>query len=103
MFLARKTFSDEMFLSLKVFKKKQIGLLLTKFFVTWTFSDGVLATKWVLSLKVLNDEKPDFYWRNFSSLKIHFVVVCVKPHNSNLWILSLGLWDLYGCWKGQVT
>ena len=36
----RKTFSDETFSSLKVKKKKnQIGLLVTKFFVTKTFSD----------------------------------------------------------------
>ena len=47
-FLARKTFSDETFSSLKVKKKKkknQIGLLVTKFFVTRTFSDGAIVTK----------------------------------------------------------
>ena len=42
----RKTFSDEMFLSLKVKKKKKkIGLLVKKFFVTKTFSDGATVTK----------------------------------------------------------
>ena len=45
-FLVRKTFSDETFSSLKVFlKKNQIGLLVTKFFVTKTFSDGATVTK----------------------------------------------------------
>jgi len=40
MFLARKTFSDKTFSSLKVFFfLKQIGLLVTKFFVVRTFSD----------------------------------------------------------------
>ena len=41
----RKTFSDETFSSLKVKKKNQIGLLVTKFFVTRTFSDGPTMTK----------------------------------------------------------
>ena len=55
----RKTFSDETFSSLKVFKKKknQSGLLVMKFFITRTFSDEAIVTKLV------------------SSLKIHFVVV----------------------------
>ena len=60
MFLARKTFSDEAFWSLKVFLKKQIGLLVMKFFVTRTFSDGATVTKRISSLKVLSDEKLDF-------------------------------------------
>ena len=43
-FLVRKKFSDETFSSLKVKKKNQIGLLVTKFFVTRTFSDGPTMT-----------------------------------------------------------
>ena len=72
MFLARKTFSDETFTSLKVKKEKrkkknQIGLLVTKFFVARTFSDrgfsdemSFVAKSPISSLKVLSDEKLDF-------------------------------------------
>ena len=60
---SEKTFSNEMFSSLKVFKKKKkkkIGLLVTKFFVTGTFSEGATATKRISSLNVLSDKKFDF-------------------------------------------
>ena len=67
MFLVRKTFSDETFSSLKVFFfLNQIGILVMKFFVTRTFSDGVTLTKWVSSLKVQFRHKKSLVTKNWA-------------------------------------
>ena len=55
-FLAKKTFSDETFSSLKVFFLNQIRLLVIGFLEEMSF----VTKSPILSLKVLSDKKLDF-------------------------------------------